>query len=228
MRTDILEQKNKILQWVEENMPKSHMCQYFKCKPITLEKYLVKMNISYKGNIGLKGIKIPHNKKEIELYLQKGTTITSFKLKNKLIECGIKQKKCECCGLETWNNVDIPLELHHIDGDTYNNELTNIKLFCPNCHAQTSNYRTKNCIRTKSIRKEKKKRITKMHFCSCGKKIKIASKTCQACNILDKIKNRPSIDELIFQLKDSNYSEVGRKYKVTGKTIKNWLNQNLF
>lgn len=77
---------------------------------------------------------------------------------------------------------------------------------------------------SKSIKKEKKKRISKMHFCSCGKKIKIESKTCQSCYILNKIKNRPSIEELIFNLKDSNYSEVGRKYNVTGKTIKNWIN----
>ena len=190
---------------------------------MTLENCLIKMNIAYKGNIGLKGIKIPHNKKEIDLYLQKGTTITSYKLKNKLLESGIKINKCECCGLKTWNNENIPLELHHIDGDKYNNELINIELLCPNCHAQTSNYRTKNCIKIKSVRKENKKRISKTHFCSCGKKIKIQSKSCQPCSILNQKNNRPSIDDLVFQIKDSTYTSVGKKYNVTGKTIKNWL-----
>ena len=38
----------------------------------------------------------------------------------------------------------IPLELHHIDGNNQNNNLTNLTLLCPNCHAMTDNYRGKN------------------------------------------------------------------------------------
>ena len=36
------------------------------------------------------------------------------------------------------------MELHHRDGDRTNNVLTNLELVCPNCHAQTDNYRAKN------------------------------------------------------------------------------------
>jgi hypothetical protein len=35
-------------------------------------------------------------------------------------------------------------EVHHEDGDSLNNEIDNLKLFCPNCHALTENYRGKN------------------------------------------------------------------------------------
>jgi hypothetical protein len=52
-------------------------------------------------------------------------------------------KKCEMCLLESWLDNDIPLECHHIDGDRTNNELHNLQLLCPNCHAQTSNYRNR-------------------------------------------------------------------------------------
>jgi predicted HNH restriction endonuclease len=38
----------------------------------------------------------------------------------------------------------IPLELHHKDGNRYNNSLNNLMLLCPNCHALTDNYRAKN------------------------------------------------------------------------------------
>ena len=38
----------------------------------------------------------------------------------------------------------IPLELHHKDGNRYNNQLDNLMLLCPNCHALTENYRAKN------------------------------------------------------------------------------------
>lgn len=48
--------------------------------------------------------------------------------------------KCECCGNAEWNGQPIPLQIHHIDGDHLNNELDNLQLLCPNCHAQTDNY----------------------------------------------------------------------------------------
>ena len=52
--------------------------------------------------------------------------------------------KCEICGNSQWNNQPIALEIHHIDGDSLNNDLNNLQLQCPNCHAQTENYRGKN------------------------------------------------------------------------------------
>ena len=37
-----------------------------------------------------------------------------------------------------------PLELDHIDGDHWNNELSNLRILCANCHAQTETYCGKN------------------------------------------------------------------------------------
>jgi hypothetical protein len=56
-RADILERKNDILKWIEENQSKAYMCRELKCKPETLNSYLKKMNIEYAGNQGLKGKK---------------------------------------------------------------------------------------------------------------------------------------------------------------------------
>lgn len=52
--------------------------------------------------------------------------------------------KCENCQLTEWQNKKIPLQVHHIDGDHLNNELTNLQLLCPNCHALTDNYAGRN------------------------------------------------------------------------------------
>ena len=56
----------------------------------------------------------------------------------------IRGHRCEECGEEQWLGQQIPLEVHHEDGDPLNNEMENLKLLCPNCHALTDNYRGKN------------------------------------------------------------------------------------
>ena len=70
--------------------------------------------------------------------------ISSHKLKERLIEDGIKERRCENCGLTEWMGKFIPLELHHKDGNHSNNDLDNLQLLCPNCHAQTEQYKCKN------------------------------------------------------------------------------------
>ena len=96
------------------------------------------MEIEYKGNQPGRG-KIAHNRYHVSVYLRRGSTINSHALRQKLVRDGVKAAPCERCGLETWLEQPIPLELHHMDGDRTNNELTNLELLCPNCHAMCDN-----------------------------------------------------------------------------------------
>lgn len=145
MRTDILERKEEILEWIDENKSKAYISKELKCKQETLNKYLIQMGIEYKGNQSGKGMtKNYKNKWSLEEYLQNSSDIQTNKVKKKILEEGIKEYKCECCGLTTWLNQPIPLELHHIDGDRTNNKIENYELLCPNCHAFTDSYRGKN------------------------------------------------------------------------------------
>lgn len=52
--------------------------------------------------------------------------------------------KCSVCSNTEWMEKSIPLEIDHIDGDHKNNRPENIRLICPNCHAQTPTYGIKN------------------------------------------------------------------------------------
>jgi hypothetical protein len=83
-------------------------------------------------------------KKPVNFYLTKNSVVQSFRLKKRLLSENVFEHKCSKCKQTKWLNDSIPLELHHIDGDHYNNELTNLTLLCPNCHALTDNYRGKN------------------------------------------------------------------------------------
>lgn len=72
-----------------------------------------------------------------------GLPINTYVLKNQLIKLGFKPHMCENCCLSKWLEIDIPLELHHINGNKFDNRIENLQLLCPNCHALTDNYRAK-------------------------------------------------------------------------------------
>lgn len=90
-------------------------------------------------NVGLKFQ--PKEVTDIKDILVEGSHYQSYKLKKRLIKEGLKEIRCECCGLEVWLGRPIPLEMHHINGDNRDNRLENLQLLCPNCHALTDNYR---------------------------------------------------------------------------------------
>ena len=78
----------------------------------------------------------------------------------------------------------------------------------------------------RSYKKEKKK-----FYCEkCGKNKKTKkSKLCKKCstkiNNLNrrKVKNRPSKEQLLKEVEETNYCAVGRKYGVTDNCIRKWL-----
>lgn len=68
----------------------------------------------------------------------------TFKLRNRLIKEGLKQNKCDCCGISEWNGKEIVCHLDHIDGNNSNHSLENLRILCPNCHSQTDTWCGKN------------------------------------------------------------------------------------
>ena len=112
-------------------------------------------------------------------FLKKGTSIRSARLKSKLLKEKILENKCLICGqLPVWNGKPLVLELDHIDGDTTNNELSNLRIVCCHCHSQTSSFKG---------RKLKKKRVCK----KCGTDISKKSKhyMCRSCFNKTRAKN---------------------------------------
>ena len=66
-------------------------------------------------------------------------------LKKRLVAEGFKENKCESCGIgNEWNGLPLTLQLDHINGNSLDHSLENLRILCPNCHTQTETHSGKN------------------------------------------------------------------------------------
>ena len=91
--------------------------------------------------------------KKKELIKENPNDFSSRNLKKLLLE--EKGHQCEICTLSKWMEKDIEIELDHIDGNHRNNHFDNLRLICPNCHAQTPTYKGRNRGNGRAYRKKR-------------------------------------------------------------------------
>lgn len=145
MRKDLDLHKEEIIIQLKAGVPRIELCRKFKCKYETLKKRIETWGFSTLKNQSRKGIAHEESYKPSSVYtVENGPNITSTKLRLKLLKDKVKEHKCESCNYTEWLGKLIPLELDHINGNHYDNRLENLRLLCPNCHAQTETNSGKN------------------------------------------------------------------------------------
>lgn len=119
----------------------------------TFKKYAMKFNV-YRTNQAGKGInkKSPSGFKLKNILKGQHPQYGTYHLKVRLLRAGVFKNKCVKCGIEEWQGKKLNMELDHIDGDRTNHLFQNLRILCPNCHAQTDTYRFKK--RKKSNKKD--------------------------------------------------------------------------
>jgi len=139
---------------VQNSKSIASVCRFLNIRPVggnyrTLHSKIEKWNIDtshFTGQSWNRGMtyNLSTRKPLSEILVENSKYMSIFKLKNRLLKEGIKEHKCEKCNLKMWLGQPIPLELNHINGNNIDHRINNLELICPNCHAQTPNYRGKN------------------------------------------------------------------------------------
>ena len=98
------------------------------------------------GKAWNRGRKVSTRKpRPLEEILVVGSDFTrTHELKLRLFKAGLKERRCEGCGLSEWRGKEIPLQLDHVNGLRNDNRLENLRILCPNCHAQTETWCARN------------------------------------------------------------------------------------
>ncbi len=215
--------KEELEKIVKKNDSLSKILKYFNLynkggNAKTLRRRLNEDNIDFSHiRLGIdsnKGRKIPKEKKPLEQIMTKNSTYSRGHLKKRLIEENILEEKCSLCSLGTeWNSQKLVMVLDHINGVPDDHRKENLRLLCPNCNSQTKTFAGRNNKITRFCKK-----------CRNPKKCK-KSNVCMKCRAINrrKVKNRPSEEQLLKEIKELGYCGVGRKYGVSDKAIRKWL-----
>ena len=120
----------------------------------TLKNKIAEFNIDTSHFTGMRWQQSPNQKPQdysdrekyqIEDIFIANSPVTQKVMRGYVERHNLLEYKCQTCGCDGhWQNGIISLEIDHIDGDNKNNQLSNLRYLCPNCHALTDTYRGKN------------------------------------------------------------------------------------
>jgi hypothetical protein len=110
-----------------------------------MKNRLINFNIDYSHffNVGARNRKI-YRTNTIEDFARvwdSSKQINTHYIKKGLIKLGALENKCYSCGITQWMEKPISLELHHKNGNRWDNRIENLETLCPNCHSVTANYK---------------------------------------------------------------------------------------
>lgn len=141
-------EENVIIDAVKSSLTMASACAKTDLHYNTFIRYAKKLGI-YNPNMGGKGTSKPKKEGDGKIPLKeilegKHPQYQTFKLKKRLYQEGIKHNICELCNIDNWLGKILECELDHIDGNSRNHRLINLRVLCPNCHSQTDTFRAKN------------------------------------------------------------------------------------
>lgn len=133
---------------------------------MTLKKYISLYGIDVSHFTGRPIKSKPRvDMKKLDAVLVQNSWVSRGSIKSRMINANLLDTKCAVCGISSWLDKALTLQLDHINGISSDNRAENLRLLCPNCHSQTDTYCGRNKIRypkpTKPEKVQKEPKPTK-------------------------------------------------------------------
>lgn len=153
------------------------------------------------------------------------STYSRGSLKRRLLEEGLKDRRCELCGQgELWRGRPMALILDHVNGVADDNRLDNLRIVCLNCAATLDTHCGRNMNRLRPC-------------ATCGEPFVPANRTQRHCShrcggrseagrkahLALRKAERPPYEQLMAEIHATSWSAVGRRYGVSDNAIRKWV-----
>jgi hypothetical protein len=131
---------------------------------------------------------------------------------------------------ETWCSKNKNITVNCLDKHTIIveansvNSLTQLLRKLGLCETQSNRRQIKKILTDNNIELNIESVEKNENHCKCGKPIRNDSKTCEKCWQFKQRKvERPTLEQLLKDIEDTNYIKTGKKYGVSDNSIRKWI-----
>ena len=155
-------------------------------------------------------------KRSLDEILVKGSDYrNTSNLKGRLIDEGVLVNECSECGLgSNWEGKSLIMVIDHVNGDSRDHRIENLRLLCPNCNSQQSTFAGRNV---------KTNRRDAIRCKGCGCRLREERVTGRCINCMPRTRRRLEVpDSLMDDIDNMGLRMTAKKYGVSHTTIRRW------